>query len=43
LPVLAKRERQEPIFRPLDAVLSTTITIAAGAGVYALAIGVISI
>ena len=40
--MLAKRERQGPIFRLLDAMLATVITIAASAGVYALAIGVIS-
>ena len=40
---LAKRERKEAVFRPLEAVLFAAITIAACAGVYALATGAISI
>jgi amino acid transporter len=40
---LAKRERREAAFRPLEAVLFAAITIAATAGVHALAIGAISI
>ena len=40
---LAKREREEAIFRPLEAVTFAVLTIAAFAGVYALAVGAISI
>jgi arginine:ornithine antiporter/lysine permease len=40
---LAKRERGEPTFRPLEAVLFGLLTLAACTGVYALAIGAISI
>jgi arginine:ornithine antiporter/lysine permease len=41
--LLAKRERKEAIFRPFEIVLFAAITIAACAGVYALATGAISI
>jgi hypothetical protein len=41
--VFSKRERKETNFGPCEAVLSAAITIAAGAGVHALAIGAISI
>ncbi|MBR0865724.1 arginine:ornithine antiporter/lysine permease [Bradyrhizobium diazoefficiens] len=41
--LLAKRERKEAIFRPFEIILFAAITIAACAGVYALAIGAISI
>jgi arginine:ornithine antiporter / lysine permease len=40
---LAKRERKETTFRPFEASMFVAITIAACAGVYALAVGVISI
>ncbi|WP_456622797.1 basic amino acid/polyamine antiporter [Bradyrhizobium sp. P5_C12] len=39
----AKRERKEAVFRPLEAILFAALTIAACAGVYALAVGAISI
>lgn len=38
-----KRERKEAVFKPLEAVVFAAITIAACAGVYALAVGAISI
>ncbi|MEK9279514.1 MULTISPECIES: basic amino acid/polyamine antiporter [unclassified Bradyrhizobium] len=41
--LLAKRERKEVTFRPFEAVMFAAITIAACAGVYALAVGAISI
>jgi len=41
--LLAKRERKEAIFRPFEIILFAAITIAACAGVYALATGAISI
>jgi arginine:ornithine antiporter / lysine permease len=41
--LLAKRERKETLFKPLEATLFAVIAIAAGAGIYALAIGAISI
>ncbi|MET4045681.1 basic amino acid/polyamine antiporter [Bradyrhizobium sp. RT6a] len=41
--LLAKRERKEAIFKPFEAMLFAAITIAACAGVYALATGAISI
>ncbi|MBR0712386.1 basic amino acid/polyamine antiporter [Bradyrhizobium liaoningense] len=41
--VLAKRERKETAFTPFEAALFAAITIAACAGIYALAIGAISI
>ena len=40
---LAKRERRQPIFRPLEAAMFGLLTIAACIGIYALAIGAISI
>jgi arginine:ornithine antiporter / lysine permease len=40
---LAKRERKETIFKPLEAAMFATLSIAACAGVYALAVGAISI
>lgn len=40
---LAKRERKETIFRPLEALAFGSILIAAFAGIYALAVGAISI
>jgi arginine:ornithine antiporter/lysine permease len=40
---LAKRERKEPTFRPFEASMFAAITIAACAGVYALAVGAIAI
>ena len=41
--LLAKRERKETIFRPFEAIIFAAITVAACAGVYALAAGAISI
>jgi arginine:ornithine antiporter / lysine permease len=40
---LAKRERKETVFKPLEAAMFVTLVIAACAGVYALAVGAISI
>lgn len=40
---LAKRERKETTFRPFEAIMFVAIAIAACAGVYALAVGAISI
>ena len=40
---LAKRERKETIFQPFEAIIFTAIALAACAGVYALAVGAISI
>jgi arginine:ornithine antiporter / lysine permease len=40
---LAKRERKETVFKPLEAAMFATLAIAACAGVYALAVGAISI
>lgn len=40
---LVKRERKEPIFKPFEAAIFAALTIAACAGVYALATGAISI
>jgi arginine:ornithine antiporter/lysine permease len=40
---LAKRERKETVFKPLEAAMFVTLAIAACAGVYALAVGAISI
>ncbi|MBV9983593.1 basic amino acid/polyamine antiporter [Bradyrhizobium sp.] len=40
---LAKRERKETIFRPFEAVMFAALAVAACAGVYALAVGAISI
>ena len=39
----AKRERKEAVFKPLEAVIFAVITVAACAGIYALAVGAISI
>jgi len=41
--LLAKRERKEAVFRPLEAILFAAITAAACVGVYALSTGAISI
>ena len=41
--LLAKRERKEVVFKPFEALMFAAIAIAAGAGVYALTIGAISI
>jgi len=41
--LLARRERKETIFRPFEAIIFAAITVAACAGVYALAAGAISI
>jgi arginine:ornithine antiporter / lysine permease len=40
---LARRERKEVVFKPLEAALFAALAIAACAGVYALAVGAISI
>ncbi|QAU50134.1 basic amino acid/polyamine antiporter [Bradyrhizobium guangzhouense] len=40
---LAKRERKEAVFKPFEAVMFAALAIAACAGVYALAVGVIAI
>jgi arginine:ornithine antiporter/lysine permease len=40
---LAKRERKETTFMPLEAIMFAAVAIAAGAGIYALAAGAISI
>jgi len=40
---LAKRERKEAIFRPVEAIMFAALAFAACAGVYALAVGAISI
>jgi arginine:ornithine antiporter / lysine permease len=40
---LAKRERKETVFKPLEAAMFATLAIAACAGVYALAVGALSI
>jgi arginine:ornithine antiporter/lysine permease len=40
---LAKRERKETVFKPLEAAMFAALAIAACAGVYALAAGAISI
>jgi arginine:ornithine antiporter / lysine permease len=40
---LARRERKETIFKPVEAALFATLAIAACAGIYALAVGAISI
>jgi arginine:ornithine antiporter / lysine permease len=41
--VLAKRERKESVFKPFEAIIFAAIALAACAGVYALAVGAISI
>ncbi|WP_439369830.1 basic amino acid/polyamine antiporter [Bradyrhizobium sp. DASA03120] len=41
--LIAKRERKERLFRPVESVLFAAIAIAAGAGIYGLAVGAISI
>ncbi|OPY98139.1 arginine-ornithine antiporter [Bradyrhizobium sacchari] len=41
--LIAKRERKERLFRPIESVLFGAIAIAAGAGIYGLAVGAISI
>jgi arginine:ornithine antiporter/lysine permease len=41
--LLAKRERKETVFKPFEAIIFAAITLAACAGVYALAVGAISI
>ena len=40
---LAKRERKEAVFKPLEAVIFAAVTLAACAGIYALTVGAISI
>ena len=40
---LAKRERKEKAFKPLEAVTFAALAVAACAGVYALSVGAISI
>ncbi|MEH2487465.1 basic amino acid/polyamine antiporter [Bradyrhizobium sp. AZCC 2230] len=40
---LAKRERKETVFKPFEAIIFTAIALSACAGVYALAVGAISI
>jgi arginine:ornithine antiporter/lysine permease len=40
---IARRERKERVFKPVEAALFATLVIAACAGIYALAVGAISI
>jgi arginine:ornithine antiporter/lysine permease len=40
---IARRERKETVFKPIEGALFATLAIAACAGVYALAVGAISI
>jgi arginine:ornithine antiporter/lysine permease len=40
---LATRERKEAVFKPVEVALFAALTIAACAGIYALAVGAISI
>ncbi len=40
---LARRERKEAVFRPVEAALFAALGITASAGIYALAVGAISI